>query len=143
MAFSDARNERDRAETGRNSNNHGGGDARAAAERNLNAMAANNRAVNAPFGGLSRQQFRRTPNVTPSYDMSLHNMMELAKMMPGPMMGLRGLGAAVGLGTGPNFTGATGNVHGPGDYDPTNRFAGDGLLMRMRQRAGRGLMRGY
>lgn len=38
MAFSDARNERDRAETGRNSSNHGGGDARAAADRNRAAM---------------------------------------------------------------------------------------------------------
>jgi hypothetical protein len=41
MAFSDARNERDRAETGRNSTNHGGGDARAAERRNREAMARN------------------------------------------------------------------------------------------------------
>ena len=141
MAFSDARNERDRAETGRNSSNHGGGDARAAAERNRDAMAARNTPTNAPYGGMPRQQFRRSVNPTPSYEMSLRNMYELSKMMPGPMMGLRGLGAAIGLGTGPEFSGATGNVHGPGDYDPTNRFAGEGLLLRMQQRAGKPMMR--
>src|SRR5688572_16201330 len=37
MAFSDARNERDRAETGKNSGNHGGG-AKAAESRNREAM---------------------------------------------------------------------------------------------------------
>jgi hypothetical protein len=41
MAFSDARNERDRAETGKNSSNHGGGNARDAERRNREAMARN------------------------------------------------------------------------------------------------------
>jgi hypothetical protein len=85
-----------------------------------------------------RFQKRRTQNVTPSYEMSLHNMMELAKMMPGPSMGIRGLGAVTGFGLGPEFEGYTGNVMGPGDYDPTNRT---GLMSRMKRRAG--LQRGY
>jgi hypothetical protein len=120
MAFSDARNERDRAETGKNSSTHGGGDAKAAERRNVNAMAANNRPTNRPVD--TRFQPRRTQNITPSYEMSLHNMMELSKMMPGPGMGLRGLGGAFGLGVGPDFQGFTGNRYGPGDYDPANRF---------------------
>ena len=38
MAFSDARNERDRAETGKNSSNHGGGDRSKAEKNNREAM---------------------------------------------------------------------------------------------------------
>jgi hypothetical protein len=41
MAFSDARNERDRAETGKNSGNHGGGNAKDAERRNREAMSHN------------------------------------------------------------------------------------------------------
>lgn len=116
MAFSDARNERDRAETGRNSTNHGGGDARAAADRNRNAMAANNSPMNRGFNPNFNP--RRTPNMSPSYEMSLRNMMALSGMMPGPGMAVRAGMMASGLG--PQFEGYTGNVMGPGDYDPKN-----------------------
>lgn len=88
------------------------------------AAQARNAPRNGPLGGMNPQHYggRRTANPTPSYDMSLHNMMELSKMVPGPGMGLRGLGGALGLGTGPNFTGSRGMVNGPGDYDGPNRF---------------------
>ena len=75
-----------------------------------------------PVRGSPPTNMRRTANPTPSYDMSLHNMYELSKALPGPMMGPKVLGGALGLGTGPNFTGYRGNVQGPGDYDPQNRF---------------------
>jgi hypothetical protein len=147
MAFSDARNERDRADTGRNSTNHGGGDPRAAAARNTNAMAARNSV--APIGLGTRPAFqpRRTANVTPSYEMSLHNLREVMGMMPlGPMSAVGSFMGALGVpGFAPEFEGFTGNVMGPGDYDPSNRFAtGQGLMSRMNSRAGRGLQyKGY
>ena len=64
MAWSDARNEKSRAETGRNATNHGGGDARAAADRNRNAMAATNSPLNRGFSPNFNP--RLTPNMTPS-----------------------------------------------------------------------------
>ena len=137
MSFSDARNERSRAETGRNATNHGGGDPRAAAQRNRNAMAARNSVAPVGLGTRPAFQPRRTPNPTPSYEMSLHNLREVMGMMPlGPMGALRSLGGALGVpGLAPDFRGFTGNVMGPGDYDPTNRL---GLIPRRR-----GLQRGY
>jgi hypothetical protein len=53
MAFSDARNERDRTETGKNSSNHGGRDNAGAERRNREAMARGER------GTPSQQQDRR------------------------------------------------------------------------------------
>src|SRR5688572_12644737 len=89
----------------------------------------NDRPTNAPFGGMPSFQPRRTQNPTPSYEMSLHNMMELSKMMPGPAMGPRALGGALGLGIGPDFRGSTGMVNGPGDYDGPNRFGTQGSTL--------------
>lgn len=141
MAFSDARNERDRAETGHNSTNHGGGDWRDAQRRNVDAMASRNMVTgNVPRG------FRRTANPTPSYDLSLHNLREMMGMMPlGPMSAVSSVMGALGVpGFAPDFQGYNGNVQGPGDYDPTNRFGtGEGLMARMSRRAGRGLQRTY
>lgn len=65
-------------------------------------------------------------------------------MMPvGPMSAVSAMLGALGVpGLAPKFEGPEGIANGIGDYDPTNR-AGTGLLMRMNQRAGRGLQRGY
>jgi hypothetical protein len=84
------------------------------------AAQARNAPTNSPYGGQGGLNARRTANPTPSYDMSLHNMFELSKMMPGV-----GLPARVGMtiaGYGPDFTGYRGQVQGPGDYDPRNQF---------------------
>lgn len=110
------------------------------------AAQKRNAPTNGPLGGMNPNHYggRRTTNPTQSYEMSLHNMVELGKMMPGPMMGLRGLGAALGIG-GPQFSGSTGMVNGPGDYDGPNRFGlpdSLGLLQRMALRK-RGLQRGF
>jgi hypothetical protein len=58
MPFSDARNERDRADTGRNSGNHGGGNAGAAGDRNRAAMFGGGFGSGAR-GTLGQQQDRR------------------------------------------------------------------------------------
>jgi hypothetical protein len=58
MAFSDARNERDRADTGRNSGNHGGGNAKDAADRNRSAMSGGRLGGGGARGTLSQQQDR-------------------------------------------------------------------------------------
>lgn len=142
MAFSDARNERARAETGRNATNHGGGDPRAAARRNTDAMAARN--MPRGLGFDPRFQPRRTQNPSASYELTPHNIRQALGMMPlGPMSAVGSLLGALGVpGLAPEFEGYTGNVMGPGDYDPSNRFgARDGLMMRMNRR--RGLQRNY
>jgi hypothetical protein len=132
MAFSDARNERDRAETGRNSTNHGGDHAGADA-RNRAAMG-----TRAPGGfapGMSSYQPRRAPTTPNSYDMNMHNMWELAKIagrfMGGPVTTSAGMIGGWGA---PDFTGFRGRTPGVGDYDSTNRL-GQGLQYRMQQRA--------
>lgn len=102
------------------------------------AAARRNAPTNAPYAGQGGLNARRTVNPTPSYEMSLHNMMELAKMMPG--VGMPARMAMTIAGYGPEFQGSTGTVNGTGDYDPSNRF-GLGLLTRMNQR--RGLQRMY
>jgi hypothetical protein len=98
------------------------------------AAQKRNAPTNGPLGGMNPQHYggRRAVNPTQSYEMSLHNMMELSKMMPGPGRALRaGAGAlAPGLGFGPDFRGATGMVNGPGDYDGPNRL---GLQGRQQQ----------
>ena len=137
MAFSDARNERDRAETGKNSTNHGDYDHAGAARRNTDAMAARNSVT--PIGlGTRPRSFRRTTNVTPSYELTPHNVMQALGMAPmGPMSSVSAMLGALGVpGFAPEFEGFTGNVLGPGDYDPTNRA---GLMRRRR----RGLQGGY
>lgn len=159
MAFSDARNERDRAETGRNSQNHGGGDPRAAATRNTNAMAARNSVRGLMPGTRPAFQPRRTQNVTPSYELTPHNVIEALGMAPlGPMSAVGSFLGALGVpGFAPQFEGFTGNVMGPGDYDGPNAFyTGNtreglmrhqaerrGLLSRMSESSGRGLQRTY
>jgi hypothetical protein len=142
MAFSDARNERDRAETGRNSTNHGGGDHAGAARRNTNAMAARNSVTMPGPGTRPTFQPRRTQNVTPSYELTPHNIQQALGMAPlGPMSAVGSLLGALGVpGFAPEFEGFTGNVMGPGDYDPRNRIPamqGQGLMSRMNRRAGR------
>jgi len=122
----------DRARGGSGNGGFGGGRTASVIGNRFGAPSASAQAAakarNTPApglaGGFNPQHFggRRTVNPTPSYEMNLHNMMELGKMMPGPSMGLRGLGGAVGLGVGPDFTGSRGIVNGPGDYDPANRF---------------------
>lgn len=83
------------------------------------AAAARNAPTNGLFGGMGGLNARRTPNATPSYDMSLHNMVELGRFAtPGPGL-VSGLGRMV-AGYGPDFTGYRGMVNGPGDYDPKN-----------------------
>lgn len=125
---------------------HSESEKRAAAQRNINAMTARNSPRGGLMAGMNPLHYsRRTPNVTPSYEMSLHNMFELGKFATGLMGGGLGTMAALGklaAGFGPDFQGFTGNQMGPGDMDPTNR-AGMGLLARMGTRAGRGLQRGY
>lgn len=89
---------------------------------------------------------RRTANPTPSYDLTFNNVRQALGMAPlGPMSAVGSLLGALGVpGFAPQFEGYNGMVQGPGDYDPTNRFAtGQGLMNRMGRRAGRGLQRGY
>jgi hypothetical protein len=138
MAFSDARNEAARAETGRNATNHGDYDHAGAAQRNTNAMAARNSVRGLGFD--PRFNPRRRQNVTPSYELTPHNVVEALGMAPlGPMSAVGSMLGALGVpGFAPEFEGFTGNVMGPGDYDPTNRT---GLMSRMKRRAG--LQRGY
>lgn len=85
---------------------------------------ARNAPTNGPLGGMNPNHYggRRTVNPTQSYEMSLHNMMELSKMLPGPGMALRAGAGALGLPGGADFRGATGMVNGPGDYDGPNRL---------------------
>lgn len=59
---------------------------------------------------------RRSANPTPSYDMSLHNMVQAGMMAAGPLSGL----ARSIAGYGPSFQGYHGMVQGAGDYDPKN-----------------------
>jgi hypothetical protein len=107
MAFSDARNERDRAETGKNSSNHGGSmggrgtmgqqqDRRnmETARRAGNvapgvgrSFSPNDKPMNATYGSLPSFQPRRTQNPTPSYDMTPGNLAKMAAMMGGTLMG--------------------------------------------------------
>jgi hypothetical protein len=88
-----------------------------------NATRAGNIAPGVERGfarGMNNATARRTINTTPSYEMSLHNMMALSGMLPGPGMAPHVAGMMAGIG--PQFTGPRGTVNGPGDYDPTNRF---------------------
>jgi hypothetical protein len=93
-------------------------------QRNMaNATRAGNIAPGVGRGfasGMNNATARRTINTTPSYEMSLHNMMALSGMLPGPGMAPHVAGMMAGIG--PQFTGPRGTVNGPGDYDPTNRF---------------------
>lgn len=89
------------------------------------AAMARNAPTNSPFGGGGTQQqnMRRSVNPTPSYEMNLHNMLSLGNMLaPGGLV-------RAGLGIGPQgFTGSTGMMNGPGDYDPKDRpLAGIGM----------------
>jgi hypothetical protein len=97
----------------------------------------NDRPTNAPFGGMPSYQPRRTQNVTPSYEMSLHNMMALSGMMPGPAMP-----AKVGMmatGMVPGFQGYQGAVNAPGDYDGPNRFGTQGSTLFPQQQNVQGI----
>lgn len=124
----DRRNQadRDRAAAGGSGNSGARGTLSQQQDRRnmANAQRAGNIApgVDRDFvSGMKNATMRRTLNPSPSYPMSLHNMIELSKMLPGPGMGLRALGGALGLGIGPEFEGPMGMANTPGDMDPTNR----------------------
>ena len=84
---------------------------------------------NSPFAGMGGLNARRTQNVSPSYQGTLSNFGKMAtRGLPGPGM-IAGAGLDIaGLRSG--FSGFTGNVHGPGDYDPKD------AIRSMRPRGG-------
>lgn len=133
MAFSDARNERDRAETGRNSSNHGGRDARAAADRNLNAMGL----------GVGHQFDTRARNTRYSQNQIATRPATLNNIGRAVINGLPGVGmigkvaSMVGgqiTGNYDPYSGPRGNTTGF-SYDGPNRFAtlGSGINPAMPQ----------
>lgn len=119
MAFSDARNERDRAETGRNSSNHGGGDARAAAERNREAMGLG---VSHNFDSRMRNS-RYNQNTIATRQPTLGNIgRAIIGGIPGPIgIGKALIGGAINGSIDP-YSGPRGNTTGF-SYDGPNRFA--------------------
>ena len=70
-------------------------------------------------------QPRRTPNPTPSYKATLHNIGVLSGLTPGPAMPAKIAGMIAGLG--PQFEDYTGMKMGPGDWDPKDKIARPGL----------------
>lgn len=70
-------------------------------------------------------QPRRTPNPTPSYKATLHNIGVLSGLTPGPALPAKIAGMIAGLG--PQFEDYTGMKMGPGDWDPKDKIAPSGL----------------
>jgi hypothetical protein len=128
MAFSDARNERDRAARGgmmggRQSDSppHAGrgGGAVAGLGNPGGGFNRNSPANNGAFAGMGGLNARRTQNVSPSYQGTLGNFGMMAmRGLPGPGMVAGAVQDIAGLR--PGFSGFTGNRFGPGDYDPKN-----------------------
>jgi hypothetical protein len=147
MAFSDARNERDRAETGRNSTNHGGGTGgfggRSASgargtlsqqqdQRNLaNARSRGNIAPGVGMGSATDARARNSrynQNLIASGPLTAHNMWEAFKSLPTSGVGAVStmLGALGVPGLGPQYEGVTPRSATGYSYDGPNRFAVNG-----------------
>jgi hypothetical protein len=79
----------------------------------------NSPANNGAFAGMGGLNARRTQNVSPSYQGTLGNFGKaISRSIPGAGM-VVGAGLDI-AGLRPGFSGFTGNVRGPGDYDPKN-----------------------